>query len=176
MDNSDMASTTVLVPRKVYLESSYSPDRDWVDGELKERKLGEFEHANLQGTLTTLITNRRREWKVRALPEQRIQVSANRYRVPDITVIPLEAGRPAILTEPPLACIEILSPDETVSELRERCKDYQQMGVPFIWSFDPLDRKAWTMEADGSWKAAQAELKAGSIVLSVKEVFEASAE
>jgi Uma2 family endonuclease len=178
-----MAKASILVPRETYLKTSYSPDCDWVDGKVKERHLGEFEHANLQAVLVEFLRSRRREWEIRVLPEQRVQVSKTRYRVPDIVVIALSADRPPILVEPPIICIEILSPDDSVSELRERCKDYQQMGVPFIWLFDPIERKAWALADNGSWIAEEIELStgptevpSGSITLPLKKIFELSAE
>ncbi len=34
-------STPLFVPLEVYLRTSYRPDRDWIDGEAKERNIGE---------------------------------------------------------------------------------------------------------------------------------------
>ncbi len=39
-----MASTT-QVPVSEYLKTSYRPDREYIDGELRERNVGKWEHA-----------------------------------------------------------------------------------------------------------------------------------
>jgi Uma2 family endonuclease len=68
-----------------------------------------------------------------------MRVSATRVRIPDLVV--LRPGRqPEILTDPPLLVIEILSPNDTYSELQERCQDYLSMGVENIWIIDAKTR------------------------------------
>jgi Uma2 family endonuclease len=47
---------------------------------------------------------------------------------------------PDILLDPPLLVIEILSPDDTYSDLQERCQDYRAMGVETVWIIDPKTR------------------------------------
>ena len=72
--------TSTLVPLSEYLRTSYRPDRDWVDGEVKERNIGEGPHAVVQAFLIGLFRQYRLEWKIRVLPEQRVQTSENHYR------------------------------------------------------------------------------------------------
>jgi len=43
-----MASTVALVTLEDYLATGYRPDREWIDGELKERNVGKWEHARVQ--------------------------------------------------------------------------------------------------------------------------------
>ena len=38
-----------------YLRTSYHPDCDYVDGEVQERNLGEFDHAAIQAFLDRLV-------------------------------------------------------------------------------------------------------------------------
>ncbi len=144
-----------------YLHTSYSPDCDWIAGELKERRLGQFEHANLQKVLILVLSRHEEELNVRVLPEQRVKVAADRYRVPDIVVLP-RANREAVVTHPPLICIEILSPDDTVCDLQDRLLDYASMGVPNIWIFDPIKQRVWTLGEQGSWIAVSPDAALGS--------------
>ena len=44
-------STKALVSIDEYLHTDYSPDVDYVDGELVERNVGEFDHADLQSEI-----------------------------------------------------------------------------------------------------------------------------
>lgn len=58
-----MGASTALIPVTVgeYLGSVYRPDMDYVDGVLESRNLGEFDHADLQLGVGTMLRNRQRE-------------------------------------------------------------------------------------------------------------------
>ncbi len=94
-------SSTTLVSVQEYVATSYRPDRDYVDGELQERNLGELEHSLLQGTIFAWFWTRQKEWNVLPLVEQRVQVAATRFRVPDVTVLRADQPREPIITVPP---------------------------------------------------------------------------
>ena len=51
-----------------YLRTSWSPDREYVDGRIEERNLGEKEHSIIQRFLTVLFAIRRVEWGVEVFP------------------------------------------------------------------------------------------------------------
>jgi hypothetical protein len=84
-----------------YLNTSYRPDCDYLEGELLERNVGEYDHSRLQISLASYLRAREKQFGILALTEQRVQVNANRFRVPDITVLlgPPPAGQ--IVAEPP---------------------------------------------------------------------------
>jgi hypothetical protein len=42
-----MASVT-QIPVAEYLKTSYRPDREYIDGEVRERNVGKWEHARVQ--------------------------------------------------------------------------------------------------------------------------------
>ena len=48
-------ATTSLIPLSEYLGHSFSPDRDYIDGELQERNLGELDHGELQTRITSFL-------------------------------------------------------------------------------------------------------------------------
>ena|SRR6266567_2206058 len=81
-----------------YLSTVYEHDCEYVDGVIEERDLGEFEHAYIQGLLITLFNNHRGDWRVYALPEQRVQTQKTHFRVPDVTILREGAKRESILT------------------------------------------------------------------------------
>lgn len=126
-----------------YLTASYRPDLELVDGRLVARNMGEYDHSNLQGALVAWIRSRQREWNIRVLPEQRLQVTANRFRIPDVCVISRDQIIEPVFTHPPLICIEVLSKDDTLRSMQERVDDYQAFGVPNIWILDPVKRRAY---------------------------------
>ena len=51
---------------------------------------------------------------------------------------------------PPLAIIEVLSPEDRISRYQERFSDYRQFGVPHIWVVDPQSRRGYDC-SNGSW-------------------------
>jgi Uma2 family endonuclease len=140
-------ATKTLVPVEVYDRTSYDPDREYIDGELKERNLGTLEHAKVQGLFVMLFNLRRQEWKVQAWPAWRMRVSPPRVRIPDVCVVPI-GPFPAVLSEPPLVAIEVLSADDTYGDVREKALDYARMGVPNIWLVDPIARTGQEFRGD----------------------------
>src|SRR5205807_8946761 len=93
-------ATGALVSPEEYLSTSYRPDCDYVDGVVLERNLGEYDHGRLQYAACAYYENRRKEWGVRAVPEQRVQVSPTRFRVPDVCVVVGEPSEQIFRTPP----------------------------------------------------------------------------
>jgi Uma2 family endonuclease len=142
-------STVTFVALNEYLETSYRPDCEYLDGELLERNVGEWDHSRLQALLLRYLSNREKQWGILVVPGQRIQVKAKRYRVPDIAVL---AGPPPagpIITEPPFLCIEILSPSDRMTEMQERIDDYLDFGVRYVWLIHPRGRRAFVYSSEG---------------------------
>ena len=136
-------ATATLVSEEEYLATTYEPDRELIDGQLVERNLGEYDHANLQSALVTLLRTRGREWKIRAVVEQRIKVGVKRYRIPDVCIISRDQPIERVFTRPPLACIEVLSDCDTLRGLEDKVDDYIAFGVGNIWVLDPVKRRAF---------------------------------
>ena len=136
-----------MVSLQEYLRSSFSPDRDYVDGEIQQRNLGEWPHSRTQGRLYAFLFQREAQWGIRVVPEQRVQVNPTRFRVPDVCAILASDPVEPIVRCAPFLCIEILSKEDTVedtvSRLNERLSDYFQMGVRYVWVLDPLTRRAF---------------------------------
>ena len=146
------------IPVGEYLGSVYRPDVDYVDGELEERNAGEFDHADVQLALVRVLDPLRVQG-FRAIAEARVQVSETRFRVPDVCLLPQGWKRTQIIVTPPLLCIEVLSPRDTVMGMRVRCEDYLRMGVPTVWLFDPRERKAYVLTRDGMREVSQGVLR-----------------
>ena len=164
-------ATAQLVSLEEYLRTTYRPDREYLDGELRERNVGQFDHSNLQAILIAIFFNNRMAWGVRGLPEQRLRVTPTKYRIPDILAIPLDYRSP-VIEQAPLLCIEILSPDDTLTDLIERGTDYLRLGVPETWIFDPVKRKAYVYSSRGLHEIeSNATLRCGKIQISVADLF-----
>jgi Uma2 family endonuclease len=135
--------TVALVSINEYLNTSYRPDQELLEGRLVERNVGEHDHSNLQGTLIGWIGQRQREWNIRVLPEQRLRVSPTRFRIPDVCVISREQEIEPVFTKPPLLVIEVLSKDDTLRSIQDRVDDYRAFGIQNIWVLDPVKRRAY---------------------------------
>ncbi len=142
-------ATAVYIPVSEYLQTTYRPDCDYVDGEVLERNLGEQPHGLVQKMVAFLFTLHWREWGLRAITEQRIQVTATRFRVPDVCVVKASEPIAGVLQTPPFICVEVLSPTDRLHAIVTRTQEYQQMGVAHIWIVDPLTRETWTLDANG---------------------------
>jgi Uma2 family endonuclease len=165
-----MASST-LISVSEYLRSSYRPDCDFVDGRIEERNVGEHDHAALQAALILWFGQRQEEWNIEVLPEQRIQISPSRFRVPDICIVSLDQPVEQVLTRPPLACIEILSPEDTLRRMQDRIDDYRTLGVPNIWILDPGTKRGYDCQPSGWLDATEFAISGTPIRLVLSEVF-----
>jgi len=165
-----MASGT-LISVSEYLKSSYRPDCDYVDGRVEERNVGEHDHAALQAELIFGFRLHQEEWNIEVLPEQRIQVSLSRFRISDVCLVSLDLPVEQILTKPPLACIEILSPEDTMRRMQERIEDYRQFGVLNIWILDPGTKRGYDCRPSGWLEAAEFAIPNTAIRLVLSETF-----
>ncbi len=126
-----------------YLRTSWSPDREFVDGRIEERNLGEKEHSIIQRYLTVLFAIKRAEWGVEVFPELRTQTQAMRFRIPDVLVMRAKDKFDRYVTQPPLIAVEILSPEDTLRAMQEKAAEYRQFGIEHIWIIDPAPRIAY---------------------------------
>jgi len=135
-----------------YLNTSYRPDREYVDGEVRERNVGKWEHARVQALLTAWFLQHESKWGVMTSTEQRTRISPSRVRVPDLVVL-VAGPQPDVIVAPPLLVVEILSPDDTYSETEDRSRDYMNMGVETVWLIDPKT-KTGRMCVSNVWTSA----------------------
>jgi Uma2 family endonuclease len=127
------------VPLDVYLSTSYEPDAEYVNGAIEERPMGEYDHSSWQRALVLWFSQHEGEWGVRTRPELRVQVSKGNFRVPDVAVLDRNLPIEQVITRPPVAVIEILSPEDTFSRLLAKLADYAQMGIRTILVIDPKE-------------------------------------
>ncbi len=131
-------ATAVMVSVAQYLHcSEYEPDAEYVDGAIEERPPGEYDHSTWQQSIEQWFLQHGRAWGVRVRCELRIQVSATRYRVPDVVVFDRSRPVEQILTHPPLAVFEVLSPEDRMERTLRKLRDYAAMGIAEIFVVDP---------------------------------------
>src|SRR5665213_3927362 len=127
MASTHPANLSHLIYVEQYLSTDYRPDVDYVDGEIEERNLGEFDHGDLQAAIGTALRNHQKDWGVRVVVETRIRTSPTRFRIPDVCVLSAALERERIITHPPLLCVEVLSPRDTLKAMRKRVQDFLDM-------------------------------------------------
>lgn len=154
-----------------YLRTMFHPDREYVDGLAEERNLGEYEHGKVQSRIWLLLQNHEAEWGIDVNIECRLQVSADRFRIPDVMVLPAGLKVDRYPTTAPLICIEVLSPEDTWKRLRGVVDDYFAMGVEHVWAFDPQMREAFVCDRLGFHKVTELAVVGTAIRLDLQEVF-----
>jgi Uma2 family endonuclease len=142
-----MATTQVSLDE--YLSTNYRPDCDYVDGELEERNVGEKEHSAVQAFFIKWFAAHEEQWQLEAFPEIRLRVSPTRVRIADVAILPVNLPYEGVLTRPPVAVVEVLSPEDRVSRYQARLDDYRAMGIANIWVIDPMRRKAYNCSQSG---------------------------
>ena len=163
-------ATILHIPLHEYLGISYRPDREYVDGEIRERNVGKYEHARVQAFLARWFGNHEQEWGVQVVTEQRVQVSPTRVRIPDVTLLTLGA-QPDVISDPPLLVIEILSPDDSYSDTQERAQDYREMGVETVWIIDPKTRTGRMCSAAEWVESSRLEVKGTPLYVNLLDIF-----
>jgi Uma2 family endonuclease len=136
-----------LISVEEYLTTVYEPDCDYVDGEVLERNVGEKDHGKLQKKLLRYLEDHYPQFFT--IQEQRVQVSRSRFRVPDVCLVAGPEPEEQIFRTPPFLCIGILSPEDRMSRMLEKIRDYLSFGVSWVWILDPRTRLAEIYTAAG---------------------------
>ena len=143
-----------------YLSTAFRPECDYIDGEVVERNVGEFDHSRLQGLMTAYLVGREKLWGITTLSKRRVQVKPTRVRVPDIAVM-------RILRDPPLLCVEILSPDDRMVKVQAGVEDYLNFGVRCVWIVNPETRQGFVCTSESMVEARDGVLRAAGTEIAV---------
>jgi Uma2 family endonuclease len=142
-------ATPALVSLEEYLSTSYEDgDREYVDGEVLERNLGEIDHSDLQTSSIVYLRTRFRHL-VWVGAEVRVQVKTRRFRVPDVAVVLGSKPEGRVITAPPFIVIEVLSPEDRADRVQLKIADYLEFGVAHIWVLDPETKTAVAYTRNG---------------------------
>ena len=140
-----------LVSVEEYLRTSFSDgDREYIDGSIVERNLGEKDHSRAQRELIYFFRTHQDTHGTYAFPEQRVQVKPTRFRVPDVCVYLDREPREQVFRTPPFLIVEVLSKDDRPGEIQEKVRDYLEFGVAYVWVIDPRARGAHVFTPQGS--------------------------
>jgi len=126
-----------LVAVDEYLNTSYSPDKEYRDGVLVERNVGEKAHALLQARLSAYLNRRRRQWNIEVYTELRVKVREKWYPIPDVCVYSLPDFEGRYPSRPPLLWVEILSHDDRMIDVWGKAAELVENGAPYVWIINP---------------------------------------
>ena len=132
-----MAAATTFVTVEEYLRSSFEPDAEYVDGEIEERPAGENDHSAWQAAICAWFQQQAQAGQIRVRPELRVQVAPDCFLVPDVTLLDRNQPIEQIVTHPPVAVFEILSPSDAIRRVMTKCGKYERMGIRTILLIDP---------------------------------------
>jgi Uma2 family endonuclease len=109
-----------------------------------------------------------------ALTEQRVQITARKFLIPDVCVLKVGAPTDPIVAQPPLIAIEILSPEDTRSRTSQKVAAYLDFGIEHVWVIDPRERVAYRGAHTGLEQVPDGELTVPGtpIMVRVPELFE----
>lgn len=164
-------ATATHIPLEVYLRSSYEPDAEYVDGDIEERNVGEYDHNAVQKAVLIWFYLHEKEWHIRSIQEQRTRVAPSRVRLPDVSVFSRDLPIEQVFTRPQLIAVEVLSPEDRYSKIDEKIQDYIKFGIQNVWVIDPKRRIGWDCST-GNWvRTGQFTAKHTAIYLSLSELF-----
>ncbi|MGA8029768.1 MAG: Uma2 family endonuclease [Bryobacteraceae bacterium] len=141
--------TSAQLPLQEYLETSYEPECEYVDGELIPKAMGAKDHARLQFHIGRLLYRYEQQGLCEVATELSVQVRGTVVLIPDVCLLRPGSGEHGVVREPALLCIEVLSPSDRFSYTVKKCGEYIAWGVPACWIFDPIEKKAWFYDAEG---------------------------
>jgi Uma2 family endonuclease len=168
-------ATSLMVSVDEYLNAGYHPDREYVEGVLVERDVPTISHSLLQAILSEYFRRYRKQFRFAVLSEARTQiVERARYRIPDLMLCPVPLPPGKVVDTIPWAVIEILSPDDRLSEQLARFRDYKRVGVRQMVLLNPEDLIAYRFDENGSLIETQftsLDLPSGSLPFDSEALF-----
>ena len=163
--------TKTLMSVEEYLHTSFDgADREYLDGEVVERNMGNDSHSAVQVEFAFRFRLHKDRTGLQVRTELRHRVSEKRFRIPDVAVFEGKPGQ-QVPSTPPLVAIEILSPDDRIGYIIPKLEEYRAWGVPHIWVADPEDRKCFTYGEPGLHEVTEFRLPQYEIVLTLTDIF-----
>jgi Uma2 family endonuclease len=164
-----MAAGSTLISVEEYLNTTYKPACDYIDGVLRQKSMPTWNHGLLQGRLSYLITLEFPGFVSGS--EVTVQIRTGKFLVPDLVVQQSDRIQSPYPIEPVYLCVEILSPGDRMSETIAKCEDYLEWGVETTWIIDPDEKRAWEYRRGRRLQEVRDNLNAGELSISFDELF-----
>jgi Uma2 family endonuclease len=163
-------AAAVHIPLSECLQAAYRPECEYVEGEVRARNGGKYEHAGIQALRAVWFGRHEARWSAMEVTEQRVRVSEQRVRIPDVAIIAPRA-HPDVLTDPPIPAVGILSPDGSYADMEERVADYLAMGIQPVWIIDPKTRTGRMCIGEAWIAGARPDVPVTAIDVELPDVF-----
>jgi Uma2 family endonuclease len=132
-----MASSALLTAVQ-YLTTQFGErEPEFVHGELKERPMPTFAHAEVQAILVSLFRELGKTHRVHGVTELRLRLANDLFRIPDVVVFAGPRPTESVPSSPPLVVIEVTSPDDRHQDLLQKLEEYRVWGISYIWVVEP---------------------------------------
>ncbi len=162
-----MAATLVSVDE--YLRTSYKPACEYRDGVLTQKSWPARKHSLVQSQVLKLVDSFA---GFVACPELTMRLRAGRYLVPDVAVLSRDRIQDPYPTEPVHLCVDILSPDERLSQVIAKAEECHNWGVPMVWILNPEEQTALEFSPNRLHEVPlDGSLTASPISIPVREIF-----
>jgi Uma2 family endonuclease len=136
-----LAEYEALPEEKPYLE--------YWDGVVLQKGVPSLTHGRFEKMLMARFTSFEAATGAEAIPEPRCWFEGHGYLIPDIGLwMPGKAQGSDTRALPPTLAIEVRSPDQSLAELREKCRTMRRHAVDVCWLIDPYARRAEAFEGD----------------------------
>lgn len=151
------------------------PYLEYVDGVVIQKPMPTAVHRKLVAFIVHALFNYHTQSGGDSGPEGRIRLGDGpSYRIPDAAY--WAPGRPSGDDSIPTLVVEVRSPEQTMGELREKCRFYRRNGVDACWLVDPDSRTVEVFDngRDGERFAGDAVVSspaAPGFALSLKDLF-----
>jgi Uma2 family endonuclease len=168
--------TKAAISVEEYLHTSFpGVDCEYRDGELVERAMPEYLHGRIQALIAFFFELLRKRLSVFASVETRVKLREGLYLIPDVSVFwptpPASAPDSPPPDAPPLVAIEVLSPDDRLTAVREKLQEYRAWGVGHVWLVDPHSRRLYTCDT-GLTEVTSFSIPELGITLSPDQIFD----
>ena len=139
------------------------PYLEYVDGLVLQKPMPNDDHAGLIAELALILGLYRRTRGGLVRVEMRTRFPDGSYRIPDASY--WAPAQPSGDDSIPTLAVEVRSPDQTMDELRAKCRFYRRNGVGACWLIDPESRTVEVFEGEADGEAFAAEGTLQSVLL-----------
>jgi Uma2 family endonuclease len=117
-------------------------------GEAVRKGLPTTLHGIMQGILVALF----KAAGYKTASEVDLRIDPDREPRPDVLVSPVPIQRPYPTRPSALTVIEVLSPDDAMPRVFQKCRNYVRVGIKSVFIVDPEARDAWewSLETDNT--------------------------
>lgn len=127
---------------------------EYVDGRVEPLNVGSKTHGRIQSLASKYFVDYFLENPIGYVGSElhcRLKIGGReRYRLPDLAVVIGDESpdEPYLHRAPDLA-VEIRSPEDPLSALLDKAREYLQTGARQVWIVVPEEEAVWTLDAEG---------------------------